>query len=57
LFLSVHFGDLRWFSQKTSDTPDGHDRVENHRWPQRHAVQSKADAGESEDGDGGDVIK
>jgi hypothetical protein len=64
VFLSVHFafsvicaGFLRRRVQKTSDTPDGHDRVENHRRPQRHAVHSKADAGESEDGDGGDVIK
>jgi len=50
-------GDRRRFSQKTSDTPDGHDHVENHRRPQRHAVHSKSDAGESEDGDGSDVVK
>jgi hypothetical protein len=39
------------------DTPDGHHRVEHHRRPQRHAVQSKANAGESEDGNGSDVVK
>jgi hypothetical protein len=39
------------------DAPDGHHRVENHRRPQRHAVQSKADAGEREDGNGSDVVK
>jgi hypothetical protein len=39
------------------DTPNGHHRVENHRRPQRHAVQFQADAGESEDGDRDEVVK
>ena len=37
-------------------TPDGHRRVENHRRPQHHAVQPQADAGESEDSGGDNVI-
>src|SRR5882724_272885 len=37
-------------------TPNGHRRVENHRRPQRHSVQPQADAGESEDSGGGNVI-
>jgi hypothetical protein len=44
-------------AQQGHDTPDAHHRVENHRWPQPHAVQSKAEAGESQDSDGGDIIK
>jgi len=39
------------------DTPDGHDRVENHRWPQRHSVQSQTDMGESEESGDGEVVK
>ena len=38
------------------DTPDAHRRVENHRRPQRDAVQLQADAGESEDSGGDNVI-
>ena len=37
-------------------TPDAYRRVENHRRPQRHSVQPQADAGESEDSGGGNVI-
>src|SRR5882724_13083655 len=37
-------------------TPDGHRRVENDRRPQRHSVHPQADAGESEDSGGGNVI-
>src|SRR5580700_3426842 len=48
---------FRGLPPQARDTPDAHHRVENHRRPQRHAAQSKADDGESEGGDRGDVVK
>src|SRR4029077_716166 len=43
-------------ASQAGDTPNGHRRVENHCRPQRNSVQPKADAGESEDSGGDNVI-
>src|SRR5882762_693670 len=53
--VTVHCLILGTASQ-AGDTPGAHRRVENHRRPQHDAVQPQADAGESEDSGGSNVI-
>ena len=52
---SIHY--ILGTASQARHTPDGHRRVENHRRPQRHTVQSQAEAGESEESGDGYVVK